>query len=233
MGRLEERIEIANSQQPHSATVLLLDASSSMAGDKITQLNEGIKFFKDDVLSDELARKRVDLSVITFGDGVSVAHDFSSIEEFEPPTLVASGMTPMGGAILKAIDLVEQRKTEYKTKGVDHYRPWIFMITDGGPTDMQPDDSMWNEVIKKIRNGEADKKFLFFTVGVAPANMELLKHIAPPERVPLELKQGMFKEMFAWLSKSRISSSVVENVGEQVTLDSPVGLNGWGIVPTD
>ena len=233
MDKLEERIEIANSQQQHSATVLLLDASSSMTGDKISQLNEGIKFFKDDVLSKDLVRKGVDLSVVIFGDGVSVAHYFSSIEEFEPPTLVASGVTPMGEAILKAIDLVEQRKTEYKTKGVDYFRPWIFMITDGEPTDMQPGDSMWNDVVKKIHDGEANKKFLFFTLGVEPANMQLLKQIAPPERKPLELKQGMFKEMFAWLSKSRIKSSSVETVGEQVALDNPASPDGWGMVPTD
>lgn len=232
MVKLEELIEIANPQQPHSATVLLLDTSSSMAGDKISQLNKGLKFFKDDVLSDKLARKRVDLSIVTFGDGVNVAHDYSSIEEFEPPTLVASGVTPMGEGILKAIDLLEQRKNEYKTKGVDYYRPWIFMITDGGPTDMQPDDSIWNDVIKKIRDGEDNKKFLFFTVGVEPANMELLKQIAPPERVPLKLKHGMFKEMFLWLSKSQGKISV-SKVGEQVALDNPVGPNGWAEVSTD
>lgn len=232
MGKLEELIEIANPQQPHNATVLLLDTSSSMAGDKISQLNEGLKIFKDDVLSNKLARKQSELSVVTFGDGINVIHDFSSIEEFEPPALVASGATPMGSGILKAMDLVEQRKTEYKTKGVDYYRPWIFMITDGGPTDMQPGDSMWNEVIKKVHDGESNAKFLFFTIGVEPANMEILKQIAPLEREPLKLKQGMFREMFLWLSKSQGKISV-SKVGEQVALDNPVGPNGWAEVSTD
>ena len=142
MAKLEDLIEIANPQQPHCATVLLLDTSGSMSQNgKITSLMEGLTVFKKDVAKDELASKRVDLSVITFGNGVSVTHDFSSIEDFEPPVLSADGYTPMGEAIFKAIDFVEQRKQQYRDKGIDYYRPWIFMITDGEPTDMQPGDS--------------------------------------------------------------------------------------------
>jgi uncharacterized protein YegL len=102
------------------------------------------------------------------------------------------------------------------------------MITDGAPTDMQLGDSMWNEVIKKVHEGEANKKFSFFAVGVEPANMELLKQIAPPNREPVKLKQGKFNEMFAWLSRSTVSVSS-SKVGEQVALESP---QGWGEVST-
>jgi len=76
MSKLEERIEIANPQQPHCATVLVLDISGSMSGEKIAALNDGLKTFKDEVSKDELAAKRVDLAVVTFGLEVSVTHDF-------------------------------------------------------------------------------------------------------------------------------------------------------------
>ena len=140
----------------------------------------------------------------------------------------------MGEGILKAIDLIEQRKAEYKSKGTDYYRPWIFMITDGEPTDMGSEEVVgrefvepvkkWNEVIKKVHEGEADKKFLFFAVGVEPADMKLLKQIAPPNREPIRLKQGKFKEMFEWLSKSQSKVSA-SKVGEQVVLENA---GGWG-----
>ena len=231
MSKLEDRVEIANPQQPHCAAVLLLDTSYSMEGPKINQLNEGLKFFKEDILKDDLARKRLDLAVVTFGSGANIVHNFSSIEEFENPILVADGSTPMGNAIIKAINLVEQRKEDYKNKGIDYYRPWIFMITDGGPTDMSPGDSMWNEVIKKVHDGENSNKFLFFAVGVEPANMELLQQIASPKREPVKLKQGMFREMFLWLSRSqgKVSAS---KVGEQIALDNVAGPNGWGEIST-
>lgn len=231
MAKLEDRIEIANPHQPHCATVLLLDTSGSMSeSGKITALTNGLSIFKEDVSKDELASKRVDLSVITFGGSVTVTHDFSSIEEFEPPVLSADGYTPMGEAILKAIELIEQRKQQYKNKGIDYYRPWIFMITDGEPTDMEPGNSKWNEVTRKVHDGENNKKFMFFAVAVEPANTDLLRQIAPPNRPPIRLKEGKFKDLFTWLSKSQSKVST-SKVGEQVALENPVAA-GWGEIST-
>jgi uncharacterized protein YegL len=225
MPGLEDRIDIANPQQPHCATILLLDTSGSMNGAKIQAVNEGIRSFKTDVSTDDLAAKRVDLSVITFGEQVTVRSDFSSVEDFVPPELVADGSTPMGEAILKAIDLIESRKQQYKSLGIDYFRPWIFMITDGEPTDMQPGDSKWSQVVSRVREGEAKKKFLFFAVAVEPANVSLLSQIAPSERPPIKLKERRFKELFDWLSKSQAAVSA-SSVGDAIKLESPVAA-GW------
>jgi len=214
-------------EQPHCATVLLLDTSGSMAeANKINQLTEGLAIFKEDVEGDPLASKRVDLAVVTFGDVVSVSSDFSTVEQFQVPALSASGSTPMGEAIMKAIDLISQRKQDYKLRGIDYYRPWIFMITDGGPTDMKPGDPFWTQVVDAVRKGEAGKQFLFFAVGVEPCDMNVLKMIAPAERPPVRLQKGKFKELFQWLSKSQSKVSA-SRVGDQVPLDSP---KGWAAI---
>jgi uncharacterized protein YegL len=228
MSKLEESIEIGNPTQPHCATVLLLDVSGSMSGEKISALNEGIRRFRDETSCDDLAKKRVDLAVITFGEGVNVVHNFSNIDQFEPPTFSADGKTPMGEAILRAIDLVEERKTQYKAQGIDYFRPWIFMVSDGEPTDMRPGDSRWEEVRRRVHEGEANSKFMFFAVAAEPANVESMTQIAPPNRPPIKLIGTKFPEMFTWLSKSqiRVSSS---KVGEQVALENPVAA-GWGSV---
>ena len=199
-----------------------------MSGPKIAALNEGLRIFKDEVSNDELAAKRVDLAVVTFGATVSVLVDFSSIHDFEVPTLTAAGLTPMGEAISKAIDMVETRKQQYKLQGIDYYRPWIFMITDGDPTDIQPGDATWNEVTRKLHEGEAGKNFMFFAVAVEPANTDVLAQIAPQNRPPVKLKGTKFKEMFQWLSKSQSKVSA-SKVGEQITLENPVAA-GWGQV---
>ncbi len=228
---LESQIEIANPQQPHCATILLLDTSGSMAGEKIEQLNQGIQFFLDDVNQDDLARKRVDLALVSFGISVQVEQDFASVDAVIPPQLRADGLTPMGQAILEALDMLEARKDGYKRNGVDYYRPWVFLLTDGEPTDMQPGDDRWQAVRRAIHDGERHGKFLFFAVAVEPADVALLRDLAPPNRPPLQLRPGRFREMFQWLSKSqqRVSMS---RVGENVALDNPTGPTGWADIAT-
>jgi uncharacterized protein YegL len=225
--RLEEIVDI-DPTQPHVATIMLVDTSGSMSGN-LRAINEGLKFLKEDLEGDDLASKRVDLAIVTFDDSTRIIHNFSSIENFEPPTLTTGGSTAMGDAILQAAEMVEERKKLYKSKGMDYFRPWIFMITDGEPTDMHPDDSKWNNVVARVHDGEKNKKFLFFCVAVDSANTEVLKQIAPPSRPPVRLKQGCFKELFSWFSKSQSSVSG-SNPGEQVKLETPMEA-GWGEIP--
>lgn len=229
--RLEDLVEIANPQHPHCATVLVVDTSGSMSGDKIRQLNEGIDFFRQDVTADDLARKRVEVAMVAFGGDVRVEHGFSSVDTFQHSPLKADGGTPMGEAILKAIELLGARKTEYRTLGTDYFRPWIFLLTDGQPTDMSPGDARWDEVVEAVHGGEQRNEFLFFGVGVEPADLPALAKICPPGRPPLKLRAGHFREMFAWLSKSqqRVSAS---RVGEQVPLEDPTGPTGWAEIET-
>ena len=228
---LLSQIEIAAPEQPHCATLLLLDTSGSMVENrKIDQLNEGMRFLKEEILKDELASSRVDIAVITFGDqAVKAVHPFTSIQDFQPPSLVANGDTPMGDAILQGIDLIEMRKKIYRDHGVNYYRPWIFMITDGEPTDMKKGDQKWLMVKDTIADCEKNGKLLFFSVGVEPANMDLLNDIMPSSRGPIKLRQGNFREMFQWLSNSQekiVKSDI--GPGEMVKLEAPTG---WGEIP--
>ncbi len=232
MGRLEDRVpvEVENATQPHCATVLVLDTSGSMDGPAIEALNEGIAAFKDEVMKDELARVRVDLAIVTFGSAVNVHHEFSSVECFSADPLVAGGSTPMGGAIIKALDMVEDRTQQYKSQGVDYYRPWVFVLTDGAPTDMSSGDSLFLEVQDRIHRGERDGKFMLFAVGVGEADFAFLTHLASPARPPLRLKASRFKDMFQWLSRSQVRVSAA-GVGSQVAIENPTNANGWGEIP--
>ena len=100
----------------------------------INELNKGLQTFKDELMADPMSVKRVELSVVSFGP-VNVETEFQTADSFYPPTLEANGMTPMGEAIEKGIELIQQRKEKYKENGISYYRPWIFLITDGAPTD--------------------------------------------------------------------------------------------------
>ncbi|MGL5510016.1 MAG: vWA domain-containing protein, partial [Microcoleaceae cyanobacterium] len=64
--RLEESVEFAENPEPRCPCVLLLDTSASMTGSPIQALNEGLRTFKEDLVKDDLASKRVEIAVISF-----------------------------------------------------------------------------------------------------------------------------------------------------------------------
>lgn len=231
-----EQAEFADNPEPRCAVVLLLDTSGSMHGQAIAELNDGLKEFDNAMRSDPLASLRVEVAVVTFGGNVralNVTTDgnreipadaeqaFVTADSFHPPTLSASGETPMGEAVRRALALLHDRKEVYKRNGVDYFRPWIFLITDGNPT-----DSGWEAVADQVKAEEVRKGALFYAVGVENADMKTLARFSD-QRAPLKLKGLAFRELFRWLSKS-LTAVAQSRPGEQAPLP-PVG---WAQVDT-
>lgn len=211
----------AENPEPRVPCVLLLDVSGSMNGDPIAELNDGLSTYRDELAADSLASRRVEVAIVTFGDAVEVPTEFTTAESFLPPHLQAGGSTPMGAAIHRAVDMIEERKQTYKANGIAYYRPWLFLITDGGPTDE------WRTAAERVHAGEAAKSFSFFAVGVEGANMETLGAIS--KRAPLKLKGLRFRDLFQWLSSSQQSVSK-SSPGDDVPLENPTTPDGWASV---
>lgn len=210
-------IELASNPEPRCPCVVLLDVSGSMAGAPIAALNAGLQTFQHELQGDSLAAQRVEVAIVTFGGSVTTACDFQGAQSFQPPALVAGGDTPLGEAVRRGIEMVAQRKTMYKQAGLHYFRPWIFLLTDGGPTDE------WQTAANLVRQGETAKAFAFFAVGVAGANYDILRQLSLRE--PLKVDGLKFRELFVWLSQSQRSVSQ-SKPGEEhkVALPSP---SGW------
>lgn len=211
-------IEFAKNPEPRCPVVLLLDTSGSMSGERIDELNAGLAIFKQEVQRDTTASLRVEVAIITFDSSVNLIQDFVTIDNFYPPQLTTTGTTAMGQGIELALNEVESRKAIYKSNGIQYYQPWVFLITDGGPTDS------WQSAAQRVRQASADRKISFFAVGVQRADMNILEQIAPINTPPLMLKGLQFNELFRWLSDSmkRVSSSKVG--GGQTSLPA---VSGW------
>lgn len=218
---LADAVEFAENPEPRCPCVLLVDTSGSMQGAAISALNEGLRAFKNDLMKDALASRRVEVAIVTFSSDVQIVQDFVTADQFEPPTLHAEGATLMGSAIHQALDLLAARKAQYRASGVAYYRPWVFLITDGEPQG-EPEDVIL-QASQRIRDDEQNKRVAFFAVGVEEANLDRLRQITV--RTPVRLIGLNFVEMFVWLSRSTQAVSH-SRVDEQVALPPP----GWGTV---
>lgn len=202
---------VAENPEQRCPCILLLDVSGSMNGSPIAQLNAGLSTFRESIQKNELASMRVEVAIITFGSVVEVKQDFITVDQFNAPVLTSHGGTPMGQAINTALDKLEERKQIYKQAGISYFRPWVFLITDGEPTDE------WHAAATRIQAMEERKGVTFFVVGVDKANLTTLAQIAPKNRPPVRLLGLNFASMFLWLSSSlgKVSDS---KIGTQVAL---------------
>ena len=219
VNRFDESEFDTSNPEPRCPCVILVDTSGSMAGEPIRELNGGLAELQKALSQDELAALRVELAIVGFGSSVQTVQDFVSPTDWLPQPLVAGGMTPMGEAILSALDMIEARKQVYKSHGNAYFRPWMFLITDGVPTDS---DEVWRSAVQQINEAGAKKKVSFFAVGTADADLSKLKALSGPERDPLRLSGLKFREMFQWLSSS-LQSVSQSKPGDAIGLQAPKG----------
>lgn len=198
IGSLEDSVEFFSNPEPRCPCVLLLDVSDSMRGQPLAELNAGLQAFRDQLMRDPVAAKRVDVCVITFGTTVKVVQEFIPINRFVPPTLTPQGYTHMGAGILQALQLLQSYKKALRELEIDYFRPHVFMITDGEPKDEPEHVLEWART--QLESEEKSKGVLFFAIAVQGADIPRLRKLVVRE--PIDLKGHSFQEMIDYLSKS-------------------------------
>ena len=141
---------------------------------------------------------------------------------YKAPFILLGGTKTSEGVNL-ALDVIEERKQTYRNNGIDYFRPWLFLITDGEPTEH---NDVVNDMTRRLRDADRRKRVAAFSVGVEGANMDALAQTSP--RRPLILKGLAFSSMFVWLSQSmsRVSRSRTD---DEITLDVE-GLHDWAAI---
>ncbi|NLY14989.1 MAG: VWA domain-containing protein [Gammaproteobacteria bacterium] len=194
--------DLIDNPSPRCPCVLVLDTSSSMNGEPISQLNAGVQHFIQALNDDEVAACSVEVAVITAGSSVSKQLPFTSAMSIESiQSFSANGMTPLGGAVDMALNLLEERKQEYQNSGVAYFQPWLVMISDGAPNDS------WQVAAARAKQMSEQSKLVSLVVGVDGADMGTLGMFS--NRPALKLDGLKFHEFFEWLSASmsRVSNS--------------------------
>ncbi len=107
----------------------------ALFGEPIEAVRSGLQSLLSALRADPYALETAHLSVITFGSEATQVVPLTDLLSFQPPELVASGMTAMGDA-LRLVGTCRDREVKSgsaTSKG--DWKPLVFIMTDGMATD--------------------------------------------------------------------------------------------------
>ena len=202
--------------------VVLLDGSTSMDGKAIDNLNQGLSILERELKADDVASLRVQLLLLRIGghSDVEILTDWTDAIDFSAPQVEANGTTPLGKGVNVALRELEEQKKKYRQNQITYNRPWLFIITDGAPTDQN-----WERAAEKAVEAEKKGKVVVFPIGTEEADFEILNKFS--SRGAILLKNLDFKELFVWLSQSVSAGSQTE-----INSETQLPAISWGAVPS-
>ena len=137
--------------------ILLADTSSSMSN-CIGELNMAIRDMLGTLKEQESLKAEIYISFITFGKGGANLHTaLTPVSDIEFNDFIVGDLTPLGGALRIAKDMVENREIITSKS----YAPIILLLSDGGPN-----DDGWEDEMHRFINDGRSKKCMRMSLGI-------------------------------------------------------------------
>ena len=188
---------------------LLLDTSGSMFGEPIEAVRNGVQVLVSTLRSDPYALETAYLSIITFNSTAQQVSPLTELAAFQAPSIDANGCTALGEALALLAKCVDNEVTKTTAEVKGDWKPLVFIMTDGVPTD-------------NLSKGLAEfKKRKFGTVVAcaagAGADTSTLKQITENVVSLDTADSATIKSFFQWVSASISTGSMkVEEAGVEV-----------------
>lgn len=196
---------------------LLLDCSESMAGPAIEAVAHGVKKLVTELQGNPQAVETAHLGVIIFSREAQQVTPLTELMSFQIPKLRVRPGTALGAALRLLQDCLKREvvKSTPETKG--DYRPLVFLLTDGQPTDQ------WEDAADSFAQGDGPKLANLIAIGCGPdVDIEVLYRITKTVLLIPDLTPEAISKFFVWLSSSVQAVSVrVEGGGENSPLNLP------------
>ena len=189
---------------------LLLDTSGSMTGEPIEAVKNGVQMMVHSLRQNPQAIETAFVSIITFDSGAKQLIPLTDLASFQMVDLKAAGTTALGAALSLLADKLENEVTKTTLEQKGDWKPIVFIMTDGVPTDD------WQAGFQKLK---AVKKGLI--VGCAAGNNaddKVLKEISDQVVRLSNTDADSIGKFFQWVSASIATTSTkVEETGIDLT----------------
>ena len=179
---------------------LLLDCSGSMYGEPIEAVKNGVQVLVSTLRQDPYALETAYLSIITFDSSAKQVTPLTELSAFQQPNIEANGCTALGEALSLLSTRVDQEVTKTTPEQKGDWKPLVFIMTDGVPTD---------DINKRL--AEFKKRKFGMVVACAAgqgADTNVLKQITECVVQLDTADSATIKSFFKWVSASVSAGSM-------------------------
>jgi uncharacterized protein YegL len=189
---------------------LLLDTSGSMSGEPIEAVKNGVQIMISSLRQNPQAIETAFLSIITFDSTAQQIIPLTDLASFQMVDIKATGVTALGDALRLVAHKIETEVQKTTTEQKGDWKPLVFIMTDGIPTDD------WQNGLNEFK-----KSKVAFTVACAAgsgADTNILKQITDNVVSLDTADSATIGKFFQWVTASiGVSSTKVEDSGKEVT----------------
>ncbi len=191
---------------------ILLDCSESMVGDAINSVQTGLETLISTLRSDPHALETAWVSIIAFSETAEQIVPLQEITDIVTPKLVPRPGTALGKAFsLLRNCIAGEVRTSTPGQKAD-YRPLVFLLTDGQPTDD------WRAVKKAVDEFATPRIANLYAIGCGDdIDFDMLHEVADGVFKLADMDAGTLKKLFIWLTASVQSASTGVGVQEEYT----------------
>ena len=176
---------------------ILIDRSGAMDGDKIVAMNQGLQLLKSDLETEASAVESVWICVISFGGESRIEVPLTQLQWFLPPTLLAGGNAPLGGALQLLNDAIDRDVILSSGQPqLRDFKPLVLIFIDGEPNDE------WREPARALRQRAEANRANIIAVGTGPQSIAGLKEIARMVLLVERVNTRSLLDLLEWFARS-------------------------------
>jgi uncharacterized protein YegL len=179
-----------------------------MKGEPIHAVNVGISAMLLALRQDPYALESVYLSLITFDNKINEILPLTPLEQAQVSDieLPQSGATHMGEGLLFLAQKVEENVVKSSSDQRGDFRPMLFIMTDGSPSDLQ----CFREALPKIK--ACNFAEIIACAAGPKANTDYLKQLTEHVVALDAMDSSAFAQFFKWVSDSITAGSMSAGV---------------------
>jgi len=195
----------------------VLDVSESMVGEDLRSLETGVSEIVGSLRGDAHALETVHLSVLAFAGKARVLTPLMDLVSFYAPRLPVGSGTSLGAALNLLMDEIDRKVVRRSVTQKGDYRPFVYLMTDGRPTDdVEPAIQRWSAY---------QKRAALVAVAIGEhADTSVLSRLTEHVILFNHRNPGDFEEMIRWVTASiSVQSQSVES-GTVSLAKTPTGV---------